>query len=129
MLVASLGRWRGIPGQDRCPRMRPAQLLPLRRRVDGLQSSCYGLAVLVAGKAHGMAQQVDDARLHLRLWKGRLDGLGEALEAIHDRDQNVLDAPVALIVQDLGPEFGALIGLKPKARRFFPASMKSFDHL
>jgi hypothetical protein len=32
-------------------------------RVNGLQGCGYGLAALVAGKAHGMAQSVDDVRL------------------------------------------------------------------
>lgn len=36
--------------------------------------------------------------------------------AVHDRDQDVLDAAVAQIVQHLGPEFGTLVGLKPQAQ-------------
>jgi hypothetical protein len=63
-----------------------------------------------------MTQQVDDAGLDLRLGKGCLDGLGEALEAVHDGDEDVLNASVAQIVQHLCPELGALIGLKPQAQ-------------
>src|SRR6056297_1912467 len=87
----------------------------MTRRVRA-QSSGYGLAVLVAGEAHGMAQQMDNACLDLCLGKGRLDGLWEALEAVNYGDEDVLNAPVAQIVQHLCPELGALIGLKPKAQ-------------
>ena len=52
----------------------------------------------------------------LGLWKGRLDGLREALEAVHDRDKDVLNAPVAQIVQHLCPELGTLVGLEPQAQ-------------
>ncbi len=41
---------------------------------------------------------------------------GEALEAVDHGDQDVLSTPVAHVVQDLGPEFGAFIGLKPQAQ-------------
>jgi len=57
-----------------------------------------------------------NAGLDLGPGKGRLDGLGEALEAVHDRDEDVLNTPVAQVVQHLGPESGAFIDLKPKAR-------------
>jgi len=39
----------------------------------------YGLAVIVTGEAHGMAQQMDNACLDLCLEKGRLDGLRQAV--------------------------------------------------
>jgi hypothetical protein len=59
-----------------------------------------------------MAQQMNNACLDLCLGKGRLDGLWEALEAVNYGDEDVLNAPVAQIVQHLCPELGALIGLK-----------------
>ena len=45
----------------------------------------------------------------------RLDGLWEALEAVHDRDGDVLAAAVARVVETFGPDRHALIGLKPQA--------------
>ena len=57
-----------------------------------------------------------NAGLDLGLWKGRLDGLREALEAVHDRDKDVLSAPVAQIVQHRCPDLGTLVGLEPQAQ-------------
>ena len=54
-----------------------------------------------------------DAGLNLGLGEGRLYGLREALEAVHDGDQDVLHPAIAQVVEDLGPELGALVGLKP----------------
>ena len=70
---------------------------------------------LEPGKTHGVAQQVHDAGLDLGPGDGRLDGLGKAFEAIYDRNQDVLDAPVAQVAEHLGPELCPLIGLKPEA--------------
>jgi len=50
------------------------------------------------------------------LGEGRLDVLWEALEAVHDRDGDVLDAAVVRGVETLGPDRCALIGLKPQAQ-------------
>ena len=41
---------------------------------------------------------------------------GKPLEAVHDRNQDILDAAVAQIVQHLGLEFGTFVGLKPQAQ-------------
>ena len=71
-----------------------------------------GVAVLVAGKAHGMTQEMPDAGLELGLGVGRFDG--EALEAVHDRNGDVLDAAVVRGVETLGPDLRALIGPKPQ---------------
>src|SRR6056297_1071282 len=71
---------------------------------------------LEPGEAHGMAQEVDDTGLDLGLGKRRLDGLGEALQPVHDRDEDVLNAAVLEVVQNLGPELGPLVGLEPKAQ-------------
>jgi len=47
------------------------------------------------------------------LREGRLDGLWEALEAVHSREGDALDAAVAQGVETLGPDRRALIDLKP----------------
>ncbi len=36
-----------------------------------------------------------DACLDGCVWKGRVDGVREAFEAVHNGDQDVFDAPVA----------------------------------
>lgn len=59
---------------------------------------------------------MDNTGLDLGSGEGRFDGLGEALETVHDGDQDVLNAAVAQIAQHLGPEFGPLIGLEPQAQ-------------
>ena len=59
---------------------------------------------------------MDDTGLDLGLGKGRFYGLGKALEAIHDRDEDVLNAAIAQVVQNLGPELGTLVRLEPKAQ-------------
>src|SRR3982751_4997655 len=41
---------------------------------------------------------------------------GEALQAVDDRDQHVLDAPVPQLVHDPQPELGALVLLQPQAQ-------------
>jgi hypothetical protein len=57
-----------------------------------------------------------NAGLDLRAGKGRLDGLGEALEAVDHGDEDVLNTAVFEIIQDLGPELRPLIGLEPQAQ-------------
>jgi hypothetical protein len=54
--------------------------------------------------------------LNPRLGKGCLDSLWEALQPVHDGDEDVLDAPVTQIAENLGPELCALIGLKPQTQ-------------
>jgi hypothetical protein len=56
---------------------------------------------------------MDHAGLDLGPGKGSLDGLGEALETVHDGDENVLDPAVAEVAEDLGPELRPLVGLEP----------------
>jgi hypothetical protein len=63
-----------------------------------------------------MAQQVDHAGLDLGPREGRLDGLREALEAVDDGDEDVLDTPIAQVAEDLGPELRPLVGLEPQAQ-------------
>jgi hypothetical protein len=54
-----------------------------------------------------------DAGLHPRLWERGLDRFGEAFEAVDAGDQDVLDAALLEIGQDLQPELRALGLLKP----------------
>ncbi|ANP36041.1 hypothetical protein JL2886_01120 [Phaeobacter gallaeciensis] len=49
-----------------------------------------------------MAQEVDDTGLTPRLGKGSLDSLVEALQPVHDGDEDVLDASVTQIAENLG---------------------------
>jgi hypothetical protein len=58
---------------------------------------------------------VHDAGLHRGLREDRLDRLGEALKAVHAADQDVSDAAVAQLCEDLHPELGALGLLEPHA--------------
>ena len=55
-----------------------------------------------------------DACLHRGLGKGGGDRLGEALQPIHDGDQDVLDPAVAQLVHDAEPELGALVLRDPE---------------
>jgi len=59
---------------------------------------------------------MDDARLDLSFWKGRLNGLGQAFEAVDHGNEDVLDTAIAEIVLHLCPELGAFVGLKPQAQ-------------
>ena len=58
---------------------------------------------------------MNDARLHRRLGEDRLDRLREALEPVDAADQDVLDAALLEIGEDLHPELRALGRLKPHA--------------
>jgi hypothetical protein len=48
----------------------------------------------------------------------RLDRLGEPLQPVDTGDQDVLDAALLQIGEDLHPELRALVGLKPHAEHF-----------
>ena len=53
-----------------------------------------------------MAQEVDDTGLDPGLGESRLNGLRKALQPVHDGDEDVLDASVAQVAENLGPELG-----------------------
>ena len=55
-----------------------------------------------------------DAGLHQGLWKHSSDRLGEALEPVDDRDQDVVDAAGLELVDHLEPELGPLALLDPQ---------------
>src|SRR5215210_7089407 len=80
--------------------------------VDRAQRGGDLLEVAVVDVAHARADLVDDAGLHPGLREGRLDRLGEALEAVDAADQDVLDAAAAEVVEHGQPELRAL-GLLP----------------
>lgn len=63
-----------------------------------------------------MPDQVNDASLDRRLGEGRGDRLREALQPVHEGDQDVLKAPMALLVHHRQPELGALIVGDPEAQ-------------
>ena len=60
------------------------------RAIDRTKRLRHASAILPGGKVHGMADQVNDAGLNDRLRENRIDGFGEALQAIDDGDENVL---------------------------------------
>jgi hypothetical protein len=60
--------------------------------VDLPRSRRDGLAVLAGHKGERVPKEMDHAGLHLSLREDRRDRVGEALEAIDDRDEDVLDA-------------------------------------
>lgn len=62
-----------------------------------------------------------DAQLHAGAREHRLDGLGEALQAIHAGDEDVLNATVAQFGHHLQPELGALVLGDPQAEDFLLA--------
>lgn len=72
-----------------------------------------------------------DARLDGRVRERGIDGVREALEAVHcpavvclqtmrgdDSDQDVFDPAIAQIVHNREPEFGSFIGGDPQAQNF-----------
>jgi hypothetical protein len=63
-----------------------------------------------------VANPMHDAGLHGCLGIGRADGLGQALQAVDHRDQDVLAAAGFEFVKDLEPEFGPLGLLDPQAQ-------------
>src|SRR5271169_1232627 len=58
------------------------------RAVDGPQRLRQALAILPGGKIHRVADEVDNASLNDGLWENGINGLGKALQAIDDRDEN-----------------------------------------
>ena len=65
-----------------------------------------------------MADEMDDAGLHLGLRKDGGDRLRKALQAVDDGDQHVLDAAALQLVHHPQPELGALGLLDPKPQDF-----------
>ena len=57
-----------------------------------------------------------DAGLDHGVREGGGDGFGKALEAVHDGDQNILNAPVLHLVHHREPEFGPFVLGDPEAQ-------------
>src|SRR5512134_362413 len=82
--------------------------------VNLLERRRYRFTVLVGDEGKRMADQMDDACLHLGLRKNCRNRVRETLEAVDDGDQHVLDAPGLEVIHDPQPELGALALLDPQ---------------
>jgi len=63
-----------------------------------------------------MAHQMHDAGLDGGIREGRIDRIREALEAVHDRDQDVFYAAIAQVVHHREPELSPFVIGNPKAQ-------------
>src|ERR1035441_3700562 len=70
---------------------------------------------------------MDDARLHGRLGEDRLDRVREAGQPVNTRDQDVLNAALLEIGEDLHPELRALGLLEPLVERAMEVELN--DHV
>ncbi len=61
-----------------------------------------------------MTHQMHDAGLDSGLRKSCRDSLGKAFQAVHDGDQDVLDAPVLQLVHHRQPEFAYVVVSDPQ---------------
>lgn len=64
--------------------------------------------MLAAGETERVADQVQHAALDDRPWPHRVDRVRQPLQAVAHDDQDVVDAAVADLGEDLRPELGAL---------------------
>ena len=78
-----------------------------RGLVHGLQGPGDGVPVLPGGVLEAVAHQVHDAGLHDRLPPHRVHRLGQPLEAVAHHHQDVVDAAVLELGEDLQPVLGA----------------------
>ena len=83
--------------------------------VDRFEVAGDLLALAPRDVFEAVADQVHDARLHDGLGEDRLDRLREALQAVDAADQDVCDAALLELGEDLHPELRALGLLKPHA--------------
>jgi transposase-like protein len=59
---------------------------------------------------------MDNARLNRRVGKDGADEIRKALQAVDNRKQDILDAPVPHLIHDPKPEFGSLALLQPETK-------------
>jgi hypothetical protein len=85
------------------------------RGVDRPQVAGDLLALAPRHVLQAQADQVDDACLDGRAREDRLDRVGETLQAVDATDEDVADAALLELGQDLHPELRALGLLKPHA--------------
>ena len=108
-----------VIGGNRSPHRSSNCLERLQRRVgvdggvDRPEVAGDLLAFAAGDVAEAVPDQVDDAGLHPRLGEHRFDRFGEPLEPVDAGDQDVLDAALLEVVQDLEPELRALALLEP----------------
>ena len=81
--------------------------------VHGLERQGDRFTVLPAGIVHRVAEQMHDAGLDLRVREHRADGVREALQAIDDGNQQVVDAAIAQLAHHPHPELCPLGLLDP----------------
>lgn len=89
--------------------------------VDRLDPGSQRLAVLPASQVQRISDQMHDAGLDLGGRIDRLDRFGEAAQPIDHRDQDVVQAAVLQLVEDLQPELGAFGLLDPQTQYFLAA--------
>ncbi len=87
-----------------------------RRGVDRSDRGGHRLAVLPARVVQRIADQVYDAGLHGGLREHAADRLGQPLQAIYHRDQNVGHAARAQLVEHLQPELGPFGLFNPQSK-------------
>ena len=92
---------------------RHERLIGVDRGVDRFQVTDDGVVLPARHVLQRVPDQVHDARLHRRPGEHGLDRLGEPFEPVDAADQDVLDAALLEIGEDLHPELRALVGLEP----------------
>jgi hypothetical protein len=83
------------------------------RGVDRFEVLDDGVVLAARHVLQAVADQVHDARLDRGLGEHGFDRFGEPFEAVDAADQDVLDAALFEVGEDLHPELRALVGLKP----------------
>jgi hypothetical protein len=92
--------------------------------VGAVNSNVYDGVVLPARDVFQRgADEVHDARRHRGVREDRLDRFGEPFEAVDTCDEDVADAALLEVGEDLHPELRALVGLKPQPRTSRSPSM------
>ena len=89
--------------------------------VDCLERRGHDLAILVGYEGEALAEQMNDAGLDDRLREHRGDRLREALQAVDDGEQDIVDAAVFELVHDAQPKLRALVLLEPEAEHLLAA--------
>jgi hypothetical protein len=93
-----------------------------RSGVDGLEELGDLVPVLAGGIAEGVPQQMHDAGLHDRPGPDGLDRFGQALEPVANQHEDVADAAVLDLGEDVHPVLGSLAAVAcPQAQDVPPA--------
>ena len=94
---------------------RPVGRLGIVGLIDRLQSLGQGLAILSGRRPGRILDQVHDTGLHDRVRTHRCNRLGKALQAVDDRDQDILHPAGFQVVHHPQPELGTFGLLDPQA--------------